>query len=92
MKSQFTGFHSILGDSIRRFLDYKRALGRSFHTEEGTLRLLDRYLIIKRVGYLKEITPVLLNDFQASHKRMKSWSRLLHTIPSRKSSSPSSID
>ena len=49
MRPAWTGFRSILAVSIEHFLAHKRGLGRRYGVEEKTLRLLDRYLVDRRV-------------------------------------------
>lgn len=77
-----TIFSSCLADHIRAFLAYKRALGRGFDTEEGALRLLDRYLIRRRVTSPSQITPTLVDAFLASRPRTRprSYNHLLGTV------------
>jgi integrase len=54
---------------VQRFLEYKRALGRKYHSEEHELRLLVRFLEQRDVTALDQITPALLEDFLASRPR-----------------------
>ena len=46
MKSARVDFQSPLAEGIRRFLAYKRALGRKFDTEEGALLFLARAIFL----------------------------------------------
>lgn len=73
---------SILAESIRGFLAYKRALGCRFAVEEATLRLLDRFLEAERVRTLEQITPALLTAFLSSRPRPapRSYNHLLCTV------------
>jgi site-specific recombinase XerD len=82
MRSQWTGFHSVLGDDIRRFVDYKRALGRRYDNEEKALRGFDSYLVAQEVEDLSEVTPELIDRFLASRHRPRprSYNLLLCTV------------
>jgi integrase len=73
---------SPLTESIRQFLAYKRALARRFLVEEKTLRLLDRYLVARKVRTLAQISPAVLDDFLASRPRTtaRSYNHLLGTV------------
>ena len=42
-------FHSLLGQEIQTYVDYKRALGRKFATEARALHLLDRFLVERAI-------------------------------------------
>ncbi len=74
-----TIFQSCLVEDIERFLGYKRALARSFRTEEAALRLLDRYLVREGVTDLSLITSELMDRFLCSRprKRPRSYNHLL---------------
>ena len=63
MKRASFDFRSPLGDSIERFLAYKRSLHRHFDTEELALRLLDRYLTDTGITRVSEITAELSQAF-----------------------------
>jgi site-specific recombinase XerD len=78
----WTGFQSLLAAGIQQYIAFKRALGRRFATEERTLRLLDRFLIERRVGTLQEITPDILAAFLASRPRTgaASYNHLLGVV------------
>ena len=65
MRGHRTGFQSPLAPGIEQYIAFKRALGRQFATEERALRLLDRFLVERRVGDLKGITPEILESFLA---------------------------
>jgi len=82
MKSSDYSFHSFLGESIERFLAYKRALGCRFNTEANALHLLDRYLTQQQISLPEQITPAVLDAFLASRprKRARSYNHLLCTI------------
>jgi len=82
MRSRWTGFHSVLGDDIQRFLDYKRGLGRRYDNEEKTLRVFDSYLVEQEVEQLSGVTPELIDLFLASRHRARprSYNHLLCTV------------
>ena len=82
MKTQHTGFHSLLAGRIEQFIAYKRALGRRYDVEEKTLRLFDRYLASTAATCLDQVTPVLIEAFLASRprERPRSYNHLLCTI------------
>jgi site-specific recombinase XerD len=82
MKTPIPAFQSILDESIQCFLAYKRALGCRFDVEEGALKLFDRYLVLKGIRSLEEITPGLLDGFLTSRprKQPRSYNHLLCTI------------
>jgi len=67
---------------VQRFLEYKRALGRKYHSEEHELRLLVRFLEQRGVTALDQITPALLEDFLASRPRThpRSFNHLLGVV------------
>jgi integrase len=82
MRSPWIDFQSPLADGIRDFVAHKRAMGRSFQTEEKTLRLLDRYLIKQGSASIDEITAPLLERFLASRPRSRprSYNHLLGVV------------
>ena len=82
MKSKWVDFQSCLAERIKEFLEYKRALGRRFWTEENALRLLDRYLAEKGITSIPEITPELLDMFLASRprKQPRSYNHLVSVV------------
>lgn len=69
MTSRWTGFHSVLGDDIERFLAHKRAIGCRFRVEEFSLRLLDRFLVEQRVSRVEDISAAVIDAFLASRPR-----------------------
>ena len=79
MRRRWTDFQSPLADTIKAFLAHKRALGRSFRTEEAALRLFDRYLADQGIATIDAITPVLVEAFLASRPRTRprSYNHLL---------------
>lgn len=70
--------------AIEGFLEYKRALGRRYGSEERELRLLARYAAEQRISCLGELTPALLDDFLASRPRSRprSFNHLLGVVRS----------
>jgi site-specific recombinase XerD len=75
-------FHSLLGRDIQTYLDYKRALGRKFDTEEKALYLLDRYLEGQGITTHDALTFTLIDTFLASRPRTKprSFNHLLGVV------------
>lgn len=69
MSRLWTGFRSVFADGMRAFLAYKRALGRQYRAEESALRLLDRFLVERRVSAVDAVTPSLIDDFLVSRPR-----------------------
>lgn len=65
------GFVSPLAGEMQRFLDHKRVLGRRFDTEEGALRLFDRYLVEQGVVTIGDITARVIDAFVASRPRQR---------------------
>jgi site-specific recombinase XerD len=82
MTPRWTGFKSPLAHGIRQYVAFKRALGRSFATEERALRLLDHFLVEHRVQTIEEISPEILATFMASRPRTepKSYNGLLGIV------------
>ena len=64
-----TGFVGPLAGEMKRFVDHKRMLGRRFDTEEGALRLFDRYLVEQCVETIDSVTAPVINAFVASRPR-----------------------
>ena len=74
-------FKSCLADRIRDFLAYHRALGKRFASEEDSLRMLDRYLLIQSVTTPQAITPTLLETFVTCRPRQaRGFNTLLSTL------------
>ncbi|HUF08554.1 MAG TPA: tyrosine-type recombinase/integrase [Rhodothermales bacterium] len=73
---------SALADPITRFVAYKRALGRRYHTEASALHLLDRFLAEEQVRCPGEVTPAMIEAFMASRprSRARSYNHLLGTV------------
>ncbi|RLB88428.1 MAG: integrase [Deltaproteobacteria bacterium] len=75
-------FRSLLSGDIQIYLDFKRATGRKFNTEEATLRIFDRFLfnypVVNRTG----LTPPLIEAFLASRPRTRprSFNHLLGVL------------
>ena len=63
-----TGFRSPLAESMKRFLEYKRALHNKYENGEKVLRALDRYLIETQLATQEEINSALLDRFIVSCK------------------------
>ncbi len=63
-----------LATAAADFLAHKRALGRKYHTEEATLRLLLAFADQRDVGDLRELTTSLLDEFLASRPRARARS------------------
>ncbi len=82
MKTQERDFESILADGIHRFLIHKRALGRRFDVEEKTLRLFDRFLVVRGISRPEGITSDVIDSFLASRPRHRprSFNHLLGTV------------
>ena len=82
MTPRWTGFQSPLADGIQQYIAFKRALGCRFATEDRTLRLLDRFLVERRVRNLDAITPELLASFLLSRPRTvsRSYNHLLGVV------------
>ena len=62
-------FASILAQHMITYLVAQRALGKRMHTEEKTLRLLDRYLLDNHIHELVDITPTVIDSFLMSRRR-----------------------
>lgn len=75
-------FHGLLANEIDSYLQYKRALGRKFNTEERALHLLDRYLMENGVTEVTAIQPTLIEAFLASRpqRRPRSYNHLLGVV------------
>lgn len=82
MKAQWTDYQSPLATWVKRYLAYKRALGRRFENEEKALRLLDRYLVEKGITNIGDITPQQIEAFLISRPRKpaRSYNHLLGVI------------
>jgi site-specific recombinase XerD len=82
MRRRWQGFHSPMAASIERYLAQKRALGCRFRTEEGALRLFDRFLIEKTIAEIDEIDPDLVGAFLVSRPRTRprSYNHLLCVV------------
>lgn len=82
MKARWKGFHSCLSSPIRRFLEYKRALGRRYLTEEAALRLLDQFLIDNEIASPSHISTELLDRFFVSRprRRPRSFNHLVGVV------------
>jgi integrase len=67
---------------VGTFITHRRALGRKYHTEEGALRLLVRFVAECHVSTLGQLTPQLLDEFLASRPRSRprSFNHLLGVV------------
>jgi integrase len=63
-----------LAVAVGDFLAHKRALGRNYHTEEATLRLLVAFADQHRVKDLRRLSPAILDEFLASRPRPRARS------------------
>lgn len=79
---RWSGYRSVLGPGIQRYLQAKRALGRRFANEERALRLLDRFLTGRSVSSIAQITTPLLDAFLCSRPRpcSRSYNHLLGIV------------
>jgi len=82
MKSTWVDFKSPLAGAIKSFLAYKRALKRHYDNEEKTLRILDRYLVERRITLVSDVTPEVLESFLKSRPRTRprSYNHLLGVV------------
>ncbi len=82
MTPRWTGFKSPLAEGICQYIDFKRALGRRFATEERALRLLDSFLVEHRVRSIEALSPELFETFLRSRPRTrpKSYNALLGIV------------
>lgn len=77
-----TNFHGPFADDFKRFVAYKRALGRNYQTEEKALQLFARYLEHQGLADRIEVTPDVLEAFLASRPREmpRSFNHLLGVL------------
>ena len=82
MKGQRQAQQSPVAEAMQEFLNYHRALGKRFDTEEWALDLFDRYLVEQKVQTLTAITPSLVENFLSSRPRKvpKSYNHLLGVL------------
>ncbi len=69
---RWDGVRSPLADTIRRYLDVRRAMGCRFENEEYALRLLDRFLVHEGITCLEDISGERIDRFLASRQRDES--------------------
>jgi site-specific recombinase XerD len=71
-----------LASRIERFLEYKRALGRRYETEDCALRLFNRYLSEHGIDTVEGLTADVLEAFLASRPRdrPRSYNHLLGVV------------
>lgn len=58
-----------MSDTVERFLEHKRAIGRKYLSEEAELRLLLRFAQQHRITRVDQLTAAVLEDFFASRAR-----------------------
>ena len=75
-------FHSLLAEDILNYLDFKKAIGLKFNTEEAALRLFDQFLSEYSVVDRAALTPPIIEAFLASRPRTRprSFNHLLGII------------
>ena len=75
-------YRSLLAANMVSYLQYKRAPGRKFDTEERNLRLFDRFLVEQAVADVAALQPALIEAFLASRSRARprSYNHLLGVI------------
>jgi len=80
MKNQ--SWQSALAAPMKAFLSYHRALGKRFNSEEGTLRLFDRFVAGQNIRALAALTPGLIDAFVCSRNRpsAKSHNQLIGVL------------
>lgn len=69
MRSRWSGFRSSLAGALDGYLARKRAIGLRFDSSEKNLRLLDAFLVRRRIGSAQAVTPDLINAFLESRRR-----------------------
>lgn len=62
-------FASFIGLDFEHLIAHRGSVGRRFEVEEKTLRLLDDFLVERRVYALEELTPALIDESPASRPR-----------------------
>lgn len=77
-----TPFRSLLAEDFQLYLDFKRAAGRKFNTEESVLRLFDRFISDLPIVEWTDLSPSLIETFLASRPRTRprSFNHLLGVI------------
>ncbi len=58
-----------VSDTVERFLEHKRAIGRKYLSEEAELRLLVRFAQQRRITRIDRLNAAALEDFFASRAR-----------------------
>ena len=73
---------SALAESIRRFVEYKRALNRRYRPEAAALRLFDRYLYENNITEWDGIDSISTERFLQSRPRTRprSYNHLLGVL------------
>jgi site-specific recombinase XerD len=79
---RWSGYRSVLGPGIQRYLEAKRAFGRRFANEERALRLLDRFLADEGVVAIRKVDTPLVDAFLRSRPRAsgRSYNHLLGIV------------
>lgn len=82
MRSRWKGYRSPLARFIEAFLSIKRATGRRYFNEEQSLRLLDHYLLKRRVKRVADVSSLVLESFLISRPRCRprSFNHLLGVV------------
>lgn len=82
MRTQWTGYHSVLADHIEHYLATKRALGCKLEAEDRELRLFDTWIAGQKLDRLESITGAHVDAFLASRPRnsAKSYNGLLGVV------------
>jgi integrase len=72
-------YQSVLAEPIVAYVEAKRAVGCRFATDARALRLLDRFLVARRITTIEAITADVIDEFLASRPRSdpKSYNQLL---------------
>ncbi len=81
-RQRWTGYGSPLAEWIVAFLAARRALGRKYQTDYYCLRLLDTYLVERRITSATAVTPDVIDAFLGSRARTgpRSFNSLLGIV------------
>lgn len=79
---RWSGYRSVLGPGIQRYLEAKRALGRRFANEERALRLLDRFVADNGIAAIEDLGASVIDAFLRSRPRTsgRSYNHLLGIV------------
>ena len=82
MRTQWSGYRSVLAGHIEHYLATKRALGCKFATEDRALRLFDTWVAEQPIERLDAITGAHIDAFLASRPRSnaRSYNNLLGDV------------